>query len=358
MKFKDVLIFILLFLVSILFFYKCFLYGNVPFPGDLLISEYNPWKTYSYLGYNPGSFPNKAQYFDVLRQLYPWKTITISLLKSGQIPLWNPYSFSGTPLLANFQSAVFYPLNFLYFIFSQVIAWSILVYLQPLLASFFMYLYSRKIGITKIGSFFSSIAYSYSLFMAVWLEYNTIGNVVLWLPLTLLSIEEIIQKRSKAWSLLFVFSLVSSLFAGHPQIFAYFLVFVACYSIVRSINEKKKKEIINFMILIILSLGIGAFQLFPGLELISNSARSLHDYNFFVNKILIQPWQLVMFFVPDFFGNPATRNYWPMDTYIGKVLSIGVIPIIFISIILFIKKNNFIKLFLITAAVILFFVTS
>ena len=76
-------VFLILFFVTAIFFYKTFLHGLVSFPGDLLIAEYNPWKTYSYLGYNPGSYPNKAQYFDVLRQLYPWKTFAVDLIKQG-----------------------------------------------------------------------------------------------------------------------------------------------------------------------------------------------------------------------------------------------------------------------------------
>src|SRR5258706_14461066 len=98
MKQKEIIFALIVFLfITAVFFYKTFLYGFIPFPGDLLISEYNPWKTFSYLGYAPGGYPNKAQYFDVIRQLYPWKTLSISLLKRGIFPLCNPYDFSGSP---------------------------------------------------------------------------------------------------------------------------------------------------------------------------------------------------------------------------------------------------------------------
>src|SRR5579864_8775020 len=194
MKQKEIsLIFFLFFLITAGFFYKTIIHGYIPFPGDLLISEYNPWKTYSYLGYAPGSYPNKAQYFDVIRQLYPWKTLGISLLKQGQFPLWNPYNFSGTPLFANFQSAILYPLNIFYFFLSQVTAWSILVFLQPFLAGFFTYIFARKIGISKFGSVFSGIAFAFSSFLTVWLEYNTVGHVIIWLPLVLVSIEYLLE---------------------------------------------------------------------------------------------------------------------------------------------------------------------
>src|SRR3989344_5027509 len=77
-------VFLILFFVTAIFFYKTFLHGLVSFPGDLLIAEYKPWRTYSYLGYNPGSYPHKAQYFDTLRQIYPWKTFSLKELEAGQ----------------------------------------------------------------------------------------------------------------------------------------------------------------------------------------------------------------------------------------------------------------------------------
>lgn len=205
MKKEWFLIILLLLLLGTFFFYKTVLFGLVPFPGDLLVAEYNPWKTYSYLGYVPGSFPNKAQYFDVLRQLYPWKTLVIDALTNLQLPLWNPYNFSGAPLLANFQSAVFYPLNIAYLLTAKLSAWIMLVMLQPLLAGLFTYLYARKINLGKLGAIFAASAFAFSLFMTVWFEYNTIDQVILWLPLLLLAIEKLLEKREKKWMLIFVF---------------------------------------------------------------------------------------------------------------------------------------------------------
>jgi len=349
------------------FFYKTFLHGYVPFPGDLLIAEYKPWSTYSYLGYNPGSYPNKAQYFDVLRQLYPWKTFVIHSLKTGNIPLWNPFNFSGSPLLANFQSGVFYPFNLVYFIFPFIVAWSLLIILQPFLAGLFTYFYGKKIGLSPGGSFFAGIAYAFSSFAIVWLEYNTIGHVIMWLPLALLSVEELLQKKRYLWIYVFIFSLVSSLFAGHLQIFFYEYIFVVIYVVyrlfhVRQTKQSSQNEIVDNVLLWValfsIPLFVGAIQLIPGFELISQSARSNHAYDFIIHKILIQPWQLVMFFVPDFFGNPATRNYWIHDTYVGKVTSIGIVAIPFILLAFYQGKNIFVKFFTCSAFIILLVITN
>ena len=89
------------------FFYKSIFSGRIPFPGDLLISEYQPWRSSSFLGYVPGSYPSKFQYSDTVRQLYPWKMLAVDMMKRGDLPLWNPHNFSGSPLLPA-QPALFY----------------------------------------------------------------------------------------------------------------------------------------------------------------------------------------------------------------------------------------------------------
>lgn len=351
LNYKEIFVsFGLSILLTAIFFYKVFI-GFVPFPGDLLIGEAKPWSTYSYFGYNPGSVPHKAQYPDVIRQLYPWKMLSMDLLKSGNTPLWNPYNFSGSPLLANFQSAPYYPLNIFYLIFQPTLAWTILVMLQITLAMWFTYLYTRKLSVSPIASWFAGISYSVSAYVIVILEYNTIGHVILWLPLILLSIEFLKEKRKPLWLFLYIFALTSAALAGHPQVFAYLLFATWIYSFIRT------KNALLLCIFSLLSLGIAAIQYLPGIELIKHAARSAHNPSELIDKLLIKPWQFLMLPFPNIFGNPATRNYWPADTYAGKVTSIGLIPLFFIPALFRIRKNPLVILFLSIIAVVLLLVT-
>lgn len=351
---EIIIVFILLVFIAFIFFYKVFL-GLVPFPGDLLAGEYKPWQAYSYLGYNPGAIPNKAQYFDVIRQIYPWKTLAIDVIKNGELPFWNPYNFSGSPLFANIQSAILYPLSLLYFVFPQVWSWSILVVLQTLLAGFFTYLFAREIGINRIGRIFSSIVFSYSLYMSVFLEYNTIGQTILWLPLSLFLLEKLSKKITFTRAVFFAASLVFSFFAGHIQIFAFSLLFIAIYAIFRL----KRKAWLP-LLLMLLSIGISAVQLLPTIELINNSARTIQSYGFLVEKLLLQPYQMILFLSPDIFGNPATRNYLINDTYPGNAIYIGLVPFIFaLFAITSFKKNYFTRFFTVSSiALLLLFIRS
>ena len=119
--------FLLIFVTVSIFFYPVFR-GNIPFPGDLLVSFYEPYRAYPLDGYAPGSVPSKDQGADVARHIFPWKKFTIDTLKNGQIPFWDPYNFSGNPLMANFQSAVFYPGNIVFFALPFNLAWTVYIF--------------------------------------------------------------------------------------------------------------------------------------------------------------------------------------------------------------------------------------
>lgn len=310
--------------VALIFFYKTIFFGLLPFPGDLLLSEYNPWRQASYGGYHPGAIPSKVQYFDVLRELYPWKWLAIDEIKHGRLPLWNPYNFSGTPLLANYQSAILYPLNFLYFLLPFDIAWAVLVVIQPLLGSIFFFLFATTIGNSPWGAILGAIAFNYGSFANVWMEFNTVWQTILWLPLILWCIE-------KRRTMLLAFAIFASATAGHPQDFLYVFGFSVLYAVARIFLRSHLAELQGATLRVFMGffagLGLAAPQILPTIELFRASARVPHDYQFVIEKMLIPPWQLIKMFVPDFFGNPATKTYFLQDTYVSNIISIGLIGV-------------------------------
>ena len=117
MKHLTFLFFLLPVLAFFFFAQPLFLKGYIPIPADDLIGLYYPFRDL-YAVTNPNGIAYKNFLItDPIRQQYPWRDLSISIEKQLQLPIWNPYSLTGTPLLANFQSAVFYPLNVLFFIF-------------------------------------------------------------------------------------------------------------------------------------------------------------------------------------------------------------------------------------------------
>ena len=100
--------------IVIIFFWQTFIKGLLPIPSDTIIGLYHPFRDLYAKDYPRGIPFKNFLITDPLRQQYVWKNLSIESLKKGEIPLWNPYSFSGNPLLANMQSGVFYPLNLLF----------------------------------------------------------------------------------------------------------------------------------------------------------------------------------------------------------------------------------------------------
>ena len=243
---------------------------------------------------------------DVINQIYPWKNFTIQTLKAGQIPLWNPYSFSGTLQLANYQSAVLSPFNLLFFILPFIDAWSILVLLQPLLAGIFMYLLMRSFGVKKTGSLVSSIAFMFCGFMTTWMGYATLGYAILFLPLALFSIEKFYASDKIRYLLLLAISIPLSFFSGHFQISLYFLLFVLGYLVYKLICDRNYSKSLKLFIFTFFGLLLSLPQLLPSIELHSQTLRS----TIFIKGEVI-PWGYISTFIaPDFLGNPVTRNDW------------------------------------------------
>ena len=322
--------------------------GKVPFPADYQVTFFPPWSQYAQFNQ---PVKNNAMP-DVVDQLYPWKHLVITDWKNGEVPLWNPYNFAGTPLLANYQSAPFTPLNILFFFFSFTTAWSLLVLLQPLLAGVGMYVFVRKLSVSQFGSLLSSLAWMFCGFLVSWMGYGTLGYAIGVLPVVLFGLEGY-QESRKDWYLVVVaLGLAFSFLSGHFQISLYALLFSFAYFIFRFIQVKEKRTIIFVFIALILGIFISLVQILPSIIFYSQSLRS----TLFARPEVI-PWQyLLTSFAPDFFGNPVTRNNW-LGHYAEWASYIGVIPLLFALFSLVNWKNNFVKFFSISALVALFLAT-
>lgn len=354
MRKERFLICVLFVVISSLFFYPIFK-GLVPFPGDLLVGHYVPYSTYPFLGYSPGGFPHKAQSFDVLKLLYPAKELAIETWQSGQFPLWNPYNFSGNPQLASLQSGSFYPLNIIFFFLPFISAWTLYIFIQPILAGIFTYLLLREFRLSLRSSLFGGVVFAFSSYSVVWMEYGNIGHSILWLPLAMWFSLKILQKPSMINSLSLVLVLAFSLLAGYIQttfyLFLFLFTFVVFNIFLKDRNEWFKK-IVVFIPIFLLPLSLSAVQLLPMVELLFHSARSIYPPQSLF-QLLIPPFHLVTAFAPDFFGNPATRNYWLPGTYIERVSYIGVIPLFFAIYGIIYKRLPMVWFFMVSAIIVL-----
>lgn len=318
--------------VWFLFSYPYFLQHKVPFPSSYGVNFFPPWNAYHIYD---GPVKNNAMP-DVVDQIYPWRELTIESWKQGQVPLWNPYSFSGTPHLANYQSAALSPLNFLFLLFSFVDAWSILILLQPLLAGLFTFMYSRSIKISKSGSVIASVGFMFCGFITTWMDYGTLGYAILFLPLALFAIEKFITTKKNAFLLLLGCTIPLSFFSGHFQMSLYFFLFIIAYVCYQGIVKKSVSLIIFLSLAVLFGLLLAMPQILPSLELYNQSLRS----GLFQQIEAIPLGYLPTFLAPDILGNPVTRNDW-FGHYAEWNGYIGLLPLMLGFYGVFRKKNVF-----------------
>ena len=342
MKSNNLLPILLLSVVILFFFYPVALFGKLPVPADTIIGLYHPFRDL-YAKEYPRGIPFKNSLItDPVRQQYPWRFLTIFTEKNFILPLWNPYSLAGSPLLANLQSAPFYPFNILLFLPDFSIWWSVIIILQPLLGGIFMYLFLRNLRLTKYSAFFGGFIYAFCGFSIAWLEWGTIGHVALWLPLILLSVDKIFhQTKNYVWPLIFIFSLTSSFFAGHLQTFFYLYLLTAFYFIARWLKFGRPRKILFTYIILNTCFTILTFiQWYPTLQFILQSARDVDQMSFQKEGWFLPVQHLIQFFAPDFFGNPTTLNYWGVWNYGEFIGYIGIAPLIMACFALFYRYDK------------------
>lgn len=361
---NDIFYFIVFFAFFALLFWKIFLGGHVIGPFDFLNAFYDPYRSIEWK--NPEIADHIRHYknyllADVVTVVWPQKLLAMDLFREGKFPLWNPYMLSGTPLLANIQSSVLYPLNLLFFIFNKIGAFNIYILSQFVMAFGFMFLFLKKIGELGVRSkelgktnteiaasslkarprndnyfaFFGAMSFAFCSFIVGWGAWGTLGHAILWLPLILYFIEKYFETKNLFFGCLISICLIFSFFAGHTQTTTMVYLISGIYVLIRAYYAQRDCHAASFdkirTSLVMtklfgfmgLSLVLGSIQLIPAIEMYMNSARELvSSPDFYADQTLYLSSYLTGLF-PDIFGNPVTRNWWGKMNYIEAAIYFG-----------------------------------
>ncbi len=330
---KQSFLLILILILFILFVYRDAVIGKkVFFPTNYLVSFFAPWSEEKFPGWDQG-VPFKPIGTDQIRFFYPGRSLTNEAFKKGVLPLWDPYIFSGNPHLANFQSAVFYPLSIIYFFLPQLTAWSILTMSVPILGFAFCFLYLRSLSVGRPAAFLGAFSFGFSGFLLSWSqEAFAVAQSAVWLPLIFWGIEKYFQTFSPKFILAGALALVMSILAGYLQITFYITVLAVFYifSHLHSLDSSKRRKAVTLFILAaFFTLTVSAVQTVPSLEGFFLSPRPTVRIDKVFETYLLSPAFLLHALAPDIDGNPATNNYFGRGSYNETVLYIGVAPFIF-----------------------------
>lgn len=142
-----------------------------------------------------------------------------SQLARGNLPLWNPLIFGGTPYFGNFESALLYPPNWLHLILSPARAINLGIALHVFLAGFFTFLWRRRAGASEVAAFLAGLIYMLCgpFYMHVFPGHLSNLCVMAWVPLLFLALDAWFATSNPAWCLLGAAVVTMQIFAGHPN---------------------------------------------------------------------------------------------------------------------------------------------
>ena len=224
------------------------------------------------------------------------------VLKTGELPLWNPYQGCGVPHIANMQSSVFFPLNIFVYIFHWKWGFFFLYFFKLYFIGLFLYLYLKEIGISPPVAIIFSMAGMYMSFNLTVL-YDAFSNAAFFFPLSLWAIELILHpvreidslsgnsyggikslksatfsnkvKKPKDFKGYFILclGLVFALFGGNPELVFYGTTILIAYFLIRlfqtysvGLHNAWVPILGNAFIIFIIGILISSIQLLPFLE--------------------------------------------------------------------------------------------
>jgi len=275
-------------------------------------------------------------------QFIPWWDFACSTLLEGQLPLWNPWVGMGAPLIANYQSALFYPPYWLHLGFYaaggvKLMAWSItlLVIFHLSWGGIGIAKLMKEIKVGKLGQTVSGLAFALSGYLVARAGFLSINATAAWLPWVMLFSKQLASgKKGSIWKTGLVLGMM--FLAGHAQTAWYTVLLGGIWVIFWSlINPGANKYLKNSLLVVgkyiisgLIAFGLSAIQLLPTIEYLFHSARS-SEYGFAeAMTYSFWPWRFLTIIVPDLFGNPATGNFWGYGNYWEDSLYIGILPIV------------------------------
>ncbi len=128
---------------------------------------------------------------DFYLQFWAFSTFEVRELSAGRLPLWNPYTFAGSPFWADVQAAVFYPPSLLTLLLSA--PWGFSAFALELeaiahfwLAALFMYLFGREVTASRPAAVIAALTFTFGGYLTGYPSQQlAVLEADVWLPLIL-----------------------------------------------------------------------------------------------------------------------------------------------------------------------------
>jgi hypothetical protein len=230
-------------------------------------------------------------------------------LRSGQLPHWSPYPYSGMPFLADIQVGAWYPLNWPFFLIGitpRAIEWEIA--LHCLLAFAGAFLVARVLIGDSVAALFAGALYAFSGFFAAHSSHVGMFQSAALLPWLMWT--GMAGLRRSRWLPAVGVIAAGAILAGYFQTALYahtaFGLFLLAYGLQTRVAPWRIALVLGCTAM--LPLGLTAIQILPGMELTLQSNRAAVDFSRGANSTLV-PGALLTLVDADHYHAPGVAGY-------------------------------------------------
>lgn len=258
----------------------------------------------------------------LLYLMIPSYLLKAKLIHSGQLPLWNPYTGLGAPLLADPQSLSFSPLHIPLLISPTMGMLNFVLALEVAVLGISTYMLCRVLRLSVFASTFAMIVASMCPYHLYYLE--LLGNGFCMVPLAFWMIfrlkgEDLLERLKCAW--LSALGLACCIYSAHVEM-SFFAITLACLcKLLSTALDQDKRQKLGQDLSAIATTGLftallASPMLLPFLEFVKNS----ECYKFGAGAPAIIPWQAMLY-------NLITPGYGGASPTLGPIA----LPLILIA---------------------------
>ncbi len=276
---------------------------------------------------------------DNLTQNFPLRVLSGELLRHGHLPLWDPYIWSGTPLLAGWNAGSLYPGTWLFAFLPASAAWTVNVAAVSVVCAIGMHVFLRRLGCTPLAALLGALTFTYTGFMSGQAVHLGLVQGMSFTPWMLLAVHELgtspEPRVARRWIALLGGCGGLVVLAGDPRAassvaFIVLTCFLAlCWRAWRT-GRRVTAASIGVVVAALLAVVLSTAQWLPGLSFLHESERAAVTFTRFAAGSL--SWHdLELLFVPFLVGGNGTFG---LPGYLGSYnlpelsYAVGIVPLV------------------------------
>ncbi|MFH1676891.1 MAG: hypothetical protein ABIC40_07685, partial [bacterium] len=215
-----------------------------------------------------------------------------------------------------------------------------------LMAGWFQYFFARTLKLPPVAALLSAVAFAFSgMFLSMPINF-TIFRSIVWIPLIFMFMTLGAKRNSLAFPLLAAIAMVFQMMGGSLQVTGITVLALIPYMVFLALSPEKGKQaslvpFLQFVLLLMLAVGLYAFQLLPTLELTGKAWRGTQAGYDLASSFSFWPIHFIDSVFPYFFGKWVDGSLIPTVPDLSNVVPyLGLVPLFLIPLAFGSKKRG------------------